>query len=161
MTHTIKESLAGTNKKYDVDGSNEGLRIRKLSPKKLRIHIEKSAPAISSRDRQTGYDTPYWAVDVNTQGLLDSVNRVTGGQVVATSQKAQATPSAPVQVGAIEEVMAKLTLREEGLTQKKAELKEAIKQIDVVAEELKSVAAARRKVAKAIEVFQEAKGLLS
>ena len=71
MAHKILKSLAGTNQQYVVVSGNEGFRIRKLGKDKCRIHIEKKAPGIDSRDRPPSMrDIPYWAADVSSEGLL-------------------------------------------------------------------------------------------
>lgn len=71
MSHKILKSLAGTDKLYVVVKGNEGFRVRKLGDSRFRIHIEKKAPGIDSRDRPPSMrKIPYWAADVNAVGLL-------------------------------------------------------------------------------------------
>lgn len=61
------KSLAGTEKQYYEVETAKGLRVRQMTtdPSQLRIHIQKSAPAINSRERDD-----YFAIDVDYVALL-------------------------------------------------------------------------------------------
>ena len=61
------KSLAGTDKQYYEVETAKGLRIRERENYKgqLRIHIQKDAPMINSRERDD-----YFAIDVDPIALL-------------------------------------------------------------------------------------------
>jgi len=79
MTHSIKKSLAGTVKQYIVMKENEGFRMRQMDNELARIHVEKEAPGIDSRDRNNA-SVPYWAVDLNLKALKGQIKLVEGGE---------------------------------------------------------------------------------
>lgn len=161
MSHTIEKSLAGTAKNYVVVDANKGLRVRKLSSSRLRIHIEKEAPQISSRSRlESGYKVPYWAMDVDTKGLLEAVDLATGGVVAdAPVEKVVAKPLG------FENALAQIVFKVDELDSKKVSVSTKIKEFEKIQKETsaerKKLLALKKRLTNGMVAYKDAQELLA
>lgn len=159
MSHTIKKSLAGTSMQYVVDDENEGLRVRKLSDNKLRIHIEKKAPSISSRSRLDGYDVPYWAMDVNTKGLLRAIDLATGG-VVADAPEEQVVPKLKGFESTLAQVVVEIDQVDAETVPITAKIKEFEKAKEVASAKKKKLLGLRQRLSNGMVAYRDAQEFL-
>lgn len=166
MAHKILKSLAGTSKQYVVVSGNEGFRIRKLGRNKFRIHIEKKAPGIDSRDRPPSMrDIPYWAADVSSEGLL----RALGVALHGSEEYYLGPPKVDSLNGkapeGIESVMAALVVEYDKLAIEREtlgkEVQTAEKRREEILDKRRKLQALKGRVSNGMQAYKEAQEALS